>query len=149
MPAAGAETSPAFFPCALLFVILHLCLYTASNSFNSYYDRDTGPIGGVEHPPMPTRELLHWSLGLDALGIAFGTNWAAFSAMAGPLLGANLAIEAIEQYMASGTIDPAVNGFTIENGRIVLSDYFGFSSIPPCSGAFCTPSPRPGFPEGC
>ncbi len=68
----GAVTSPAFFPCALLFVILHLCLYTASNSFNSYYDRDTGPIGGVEHPPMPTRELLHWSLGLDALGIALG-----------------------------------------------------------------------------
>ncbi len=118
------------------------------------------------------------------LPVAFGTNWAAFSAMAGPLLGANLAIEAIvaftmeaafagillfgrarvgkglylfsafmvflgahlsaliitaanswmqtpfhtvealDQYMASGTIDPAVNGFTIENGRIVLGDYF-------------------------
>ncbi len=117
------------------------------------------------------------------LPIAFGTNWSAFSAMAGPLFGTSLAIEAIvafmmeavfsgillfgrdragkglylfsafmvflgahlsafiivaanswmqtpfhtvealNQYMSAGIVDPALNGFTIENGKIILTDY--------------------------
>lgn len=35
----------------LVFVMLHLLVYPASNAFNSYHDRDTGSIGGMEHPP--------------------------------------------------------------------------------------------------
>jgi hypothetical protein len=31
-----------------VFVILHLLLYPASNGFNSYHDRDTGPVGGQQ-----------------------------------------------------------------------------------------------------
>ncbi len=37
------------------FLVIHLLLYGGANAFNSYYDRDTGPIGGLYHPPPVTR----------------------------------------------------------------------------------------------
>lgn len=42
----------------IVFVILHLFVYPASNGYNSYYDRDTGSIGGLKTPPQPNKELL-------------------------------------------------------------------------------------------
>ena len=56
----------------LVFAILHLLAYPASNGFNSYYDRDEGSIGGLEHPPVVSRELLDVSLALDALALGLG-----------------------------------------------------------------------------
>lgn len=53
----------------LVFVILHLLVYPASNAYNSYMDRDTGPIGGIENPLPPTRELFYVSLALDSLSL--------------------------------------------------------------------------------
>lgn len=53
-----------------VFVVLHLLVYPASNAYNSYFDRDEGPIGGLEHPP-PVDDRLHtlaWAL--DLLGLA-------------------------------------------------------------------------------
>jgi hypothetical protein len=32
-------------------IVLHLFIYPASNLYNSYMDKDTGSIGGLEHPP--------------------------------------------------------------------------------------------------
>jgi hypothetical protein len=32
------------------FIILHLMVYPASNAYNSYFDKDEGPIGGIEKP---------------------------------------------------------------------------------------------------
>ena len=52
----------------LAFLLLHVLLYGGANAFNTYYDRDTGPIGGLERPPPVRRELLPWSLGLQATG---------------------------------------------------------------------------------
>lgn len=61
---------------ALVFVILHLFLYPASNGYNSYMDRDTGSIGMLRHPPPAHKELFYVSLGLDVaalvLSIAVG-----------------------------------------------------------------------------
>ncbi|MFN8243838.1 MAG: UbiA family prenyltransferase [Ferruginibacter sp.] len=54
----------------LVFCILHLLLYPASNGYNSYMDRDTGSIGGIKNPLAPTPELYRVSLLLDALAIA-------------------------------------------------------------------------------
>ena len=54
---------------ALLFVILHLLVYPASNGFNSYYDRDQDSIGGLERPPLVTADLLWVSLALDAAAL--------------------------------------------------------------------------------
>src|SRR6478609_3131558 len=55
----------------LVFFILHFLVYPASNGFNSYMDRDTGPIGGIEKPPPPSKQLLHLTTAMDLLAIAF------------------------------------------------------------------------------
>ena len=56
-------------PLCLSFFILHFLIYPASNSFNSYYDRDEMSIGGLEKPPPVTKELLHVSLILDGIAL--------------------------------------------------------------------------------
>lgn len=53
----------------LVFFILHLLVYPASNGYNSYMDRDTGPIGGVAQPLAPTRQLYLATLLLDAVAL--------------------------------------------------------------------------------
>jgi 1,4-dihydroxy-2-naphthoate octaprenyltransferase len=55
-----------------VFLIIHLLLYPASNAYNSYFDKDEGPIGLLETPP-PVDKTLYWTaLGLDALAILLG-----------------------------------------------------------------------------
>jgi 1,4-dihydroxy-2-naphthoate octaprenyltransferase len=49
----------------LIFVLLHLLLYPASNGYNSYMDRDEGSIGGLEKPMQPTRQLFYVTLIMD------------------------------------------------------------------------------------
>ena len=58
---------------ALLFFILHFLVYPSSNGYNSYMDRDESPIGGLEHPPLPERELWTLTLVMDllAVGLSF------------------------------------------------------------------------------
>ncbi len=56
----------------LAFFILHLFLYPASNSFNSYYDRDTGSIGGLKHPPQVEKDLIFVSLVFDLIAVLLG-----------------------------------------------------------------------------
>jgi 4-hydroxybenzoate polyprenyltransferase len=41
----------------LIFVILHILVYPASNGYNSCFDRDTGSIGGLKNPPEAGKEL--------------------------------------------------------------------------------------------
>ncbi len=54
---------------AVAFVALHLFLYGGTTAFNSYYDRDQGPIGGLEHPPTVTQALLPFSLIMQGFGL--------------------------------------------------------------------------------
>ena len=63
---------PVFWKAALSFFIIHFLLYTASNAFNSYYDRDKGSIGSLKAPPAVDKELLPVSLALDTLAVALG-----------------------------------------------------------------------------
>jgi 1,4-dihydroxy-2-naphthoate octaprenyltransferase len=53
----------------LVFVILHLLVYPASNGYNSYMDRDETPIGGVQHPLQPTRQLFYISFLMDVVAL--------------------------------------------------------------------------------
>ena len=53
----------------LIFVILHFLIYPASNGYNSYMDRDTDSIGGLEKPPLPSRQLFWVTVVLDCIGI--------------------------------------------------------------------------------
>ncbi len=57
---------------ALVFIILHFLIYPASNGYNSYMDRDTGSIGGLEKPPAPSRQLFITTIILDCMGILLG-----------------------------------------------------------------------------
>lgn len=54
---------------ALVYFIIHFLIYPASNGYNSYMDRDTGPIGGLENPPPPSRELYTLTIILDIVAI--------------------------------------------------------------------------------
>jgi 1,4-dihydroxy-2-naphthoate polyprenyltransferase len=56
----------------LIFILLHFLVYPASNGYNSYMDRDTESIGGLEKPPPPSRQLYHVTIVLDILAIALG-----------------------------------------------------------------------------
>lgn len=55
----------------LVFVILHLMVYPASNGYNSYMDRDTESIGGIKKPMQPTRQLLYATVALDVVAVLF------------------------------------------------------------------------------
>ncbi len=54
----------------LVFLILHVLVYPASNGYNSYMDRDETPIGGVQHPLQPTKQLFYLSLLMDLAALA-------------------------------------------------------------------------------
>lgn len=54
----------------LVFAILHLLVYPSSNGYNSYMDRDESPIGGLEKPLQPTRELFYVSVAMDIAAVA-------------------------------------------------------------------------------
>jgi 1,4-dihydroxy-2-naphthoate octaprenyltransferase len=57
----------------LVFIILHLLVYPASNGYNSYMDRDTSPVGGIKNPMQPARQLFFVTMAIDiiAVGISF------------------------------------------------------------------------------
>jgi 1,4-dihydroxy-2-naphthoate polyprenyltransferase len=53
----------------LVFFILHFLVYPASNGYNSYMDRDTDSIGGIEKPMQPTKQLYYFTIILDAIAL--------------------------------------------------------------------------------
>ncbi len=61
----------------LIFLILHILVYPASNGYNSYMDRDTSPIGGLQNPMQPTNQLFYVTVAMDALaiGLSFLITW--------------------------------------------------------------------------
>lgn len=51
------------------FVAFHFFLYTGITAYNSYYDRDEGPVGGLERPPAVHESLLPLSIAMQAFGL--------------------------------------------------------------------------------
>ncbi len=54
---------------ALIFFILHFLIYPASNGYNSYMDRDTESIGGLEKPPPPSPQLFGLTIVMDVAAL--------------------------------------------------------------------------------
>lgn len=52
----------------IAFVSFHLFGYTGATLFNSFYDRDEGPVGGIERPPPVSPSMLPISLLLLSTG---------------------------------------------------------------------------------
>lgn len=61
----------------LIFIILHILVYPASNGYNSYMDRDETPIGGLKNPLQPTKQLFYTTIAMDviAVTISFFISW--------------------------------------------------------------------------
>jgi 1,4-dihydroxy-2-naphthoate octaprenyltransferase len=72
-----AQAAPGF-GSAAAFVSLHLFLYPAATAFNSVFDRDEGPVGGLAAPPPVPAGLARFALILAAAG-------ALIAACVGPL----------------------------------------------------------------
>ena len=53
----------------LVLIIWHVLVFPSSNGYNSYHDRDEGPIGGLASPPQPTKLLLYISNIFDVTAI--------------------------------------------------------------------------------
>jgi len=53
----------------LLFFVLHVLVYPASNGYNSYMDRDEGSIGGLKSPPKVPKQLFSVTVWMDALAL--------------------------------------------------------------------------------
>jgi 1,4-dihydroxy-2-naphthoate octaprenyltransferase len=67
--ALAQVTEIYWFNAGLIFIILHFIIYPASNGYNSYMDKDTESIGGLEKPPPPSRQLFWVTVVLDSIGI--------------------------------------------------------------------------------
>ncbi len=55
----------------IVFIVLHVLVYPASNGYNSYMDRDETAIGGLEQPMLPTRQLYIVTVVMDSLAVLF------------------------------------------------------------------------------
>lgn len=55
------------------FLNVHILLFGGATAFNSWWDKDTGPIGGLKRPPKMTRWMHPVSLLLMFAGLAFAT----------------------------------------------------------------------------
>jgi len=69
----------------LVLIAQHLFIYPGSNLYNSYMDKDTGAIGGLEHPPPVNRGMYYVSILVDLAGLALCslTGWRNVLVMAG------------------------------------------------------------------
>jgi 4-hydroxybenzoate polyprenyltransferase len=62
----------------LAFTIFHVFLYGGATAFNSAYDRDEGPVGGLARPPSVSSGLLPFSVAVLLIG------WALSAAVSWP-----------------------------------------------------------------
>jgi 4-hydroxybenzoate polyprenyltransferase len=67
--AGGALPWPHILAC---YLIVHVLLYGGMNAFNSYYDRDEGPIGALEAPPPADHLVLSVALACKVVALAAG-----------------------------------------------------------------------------
>jgi 4-hydroxybenzoate polyprenyltransferase len=53
---------------AFLFFLVYILLFGGANAYNSYIDKDEGPIGGLEHPPKMARWMYYGAWLIQILG---------------------------------------------------------------------------------
>jgi 1,4-dihydroxy-2-naphthoate octaprenyltransferase len=53
----------------LVFIILHLFIYPASNGYNSYFDKDEGSIALIKNPPKVKKSLYQTAIFLEWTGV--------------------------------------------------------------------------------
>ncbi|WP_407430739.1 UbiA family prenyltransferase [Arcticibacter sp.] len=63
--ALGEAPNPNTFHALVVFIVLHLFVYPASNGFNSFFDKDEGSIGFLKYPPKVSSHLFYTSIVLE------------------------------------------------------------------------------------
>ena len=58
-----------------MFLLLHLCVYGGATAYNSSYDRDRGPVGGMKYPPECGLTERYGGLMLQVFGVAGMSLW--------------------------------------------------------------------------
>lgn len=55
------------------FILIYIFLFGGANVYNSYFDKDEGPIGGLEHPPKVVQWMYYaaWTIQIIGLIISF------------------------------------------------------------------------------
>ncbi len=56
---------------SLQFLNVHVLLFGGATAYNSYWDKDEGPIGGLKNPPKMTRWMWVVSMGLQWVGLVW------------------------------------------------------------------------------
>ncbi len=123
---AGGRLTPRLL---LGFLAFHVFLYGGTTAFNSAYDRDEGPVGGLYQPPPAPLALLPFSLVVQAIGALLAAlvspaALAVYLAMA--LLGAAYSHPATRWKASPATALP-----TIAFGQGVLGFLAGFATASP------------------
>jgi len=56
-----------------LFALIYIFLFGGANAYNSYFDKDEGPIGGLEHPPTMKKWMyfMAWIMQITGLILSF------------------------------------------------------------------------------
>jgi 1,4-dihydroxy-2-naphthoate octaprenyltransferase len=57
-----------FFPFFLQFLNVHIFLFGGVTAYNSYWDKDEGPIGGLKNPPKMEKWMLYASWSFQCIG---------------------------------------------------------------------------------
>ena len=70
--AVSQVTSVKWADAILVFIILHLLVYPASNGYNSFMDHDTSPVGGLKNPMQPTKQLFFVTVMMDIIAVGIG-----------------------------------------------------------------------------
>ena len=63
------------FPFLILFLLLHVGIYGGMTAYNSAYDQDEGPIGGMKHPPKAGAWERIGGLGIQILSVVALAFW--------------------------------------------------------------------------
>jgi 1,4-dihydroxy-2-naphthoate octaprenyltransferase len=101
----------------LIFFLLHLLVYPASNGYNSLMDKDTTSIGGVKTPLQPTKQLFWVTLGMDLLALLLGF-------FIGPYFVAGLAVYIL-----------ASRAYSYRGIRLKKYPFIGYLTVISCQGA--------------
>ena len=116
--AVSQATSINWTDVVLSFIILHFFVYPSSNGYNSYQDKDETSIGGLEHPPKVTKNLLYVTFLLDILAIVLSLFISIYFAVCVLIL-----------ILAS-------RAYSFRNIRLKQYPFFGFLTVCVFQGAF-------------
>jgi 1,4-dihydroxy-2-naphthoate octaprenyltransferase len=121
--------APSWLHIFLGYAIVHVPLYGGMNAFNSYYDRDEGPIGALAEPPPVDHTVLYVALICKAAALAAGF-W--LDVRFGLLVGAAILLSTLYSHPRWRWKErPVLAAATIFVGQGLLGVLWGYTAAAP------------------